>query len=188
MGRPKYALAFGAETLLERIVRVLSSVVAPIVVVAGQTQELPHFGSAVLIERDRLPGGGPLPAMELGLRRLQSTVDAAFVTGCDVPLLQPKFIAAMRDWLDGYDIAVCRDQTHCHPLQAVYRTGLVARIRRLLEVDQYGPRTLIEQSAVRFVSVEELRGVDPDRLSLRNVNTPADYAAALHLAGLTDST
>jgi molybdenum cofactor guanylyltransferase len=41
MGSPKHALKFGEEVLLQRVCRILSTVVEPIVVVAAQDQELP---------------------------------------------------------------------------------------------------------------------------------------------------
>jgi molybdopterin-guanine dinucleotide biosynthesis protein A len=46
---------------------------------------------------------------------------------------------------------------------------------------------LIDLAAVlttRVVTADELRDIDPDLTTLRNVNTPEDYRAALADAGL----
>ena len=40
-GLPKGTLTFGAETMLQRVVRLLGTVVSPIVVVAARGQSLP---------------------------------------------------------------------------------------------------------------------------------------------------
>ena len=42
MGVPKATLPFGLETMLQRVVRLLGTVVSPIVVVAAREQELDH--------------------------------------------------------------------------------------------------------------------------------------------------
>ena len=60
MGRPKLSLPFGNETMLARVVRVLSEVVSPIVVVAAVDQELPPLPSDVIVTRDKQPDLGPL--------------------------------------------------------------------------------------------------------------------------------
>jgi molybdopterin-guanine dinucleotide biosynthesis protein A len=46
------------------------------------------------------------------------------------------------------------------------------------------PFFLLERARAREVDIDELRAVDPELASLRNTNTPEDYAAALHDAGL----
>lgn len=42
MGSPKALLAFGPETMLQRVVRLLVTVISPIVVVAAPQQSLPE--------------------------------------------------------------------------------------------------------------------------------------------------
>ena len=67
MGYSKAILPFGPELMLQRVVRLLSEVVSPIVVVAAPTQELPPFPSDVLIARDQREGRGPLEGLLAGL-------------------------------------------------------------------------------------------------------------------------
>ena len=90
MGRPKLSLPFGSELMLPRVVRILSEVVSPIVVVAATDQVLPDLPSNILIVRDEHEYLGPLAGIELGLRALrESGIEAAYVSSCDVPLLRP---------------------------------------------------------------------------------------------------
>src|SRR6185295_5472848 len=99
MGSPKALLPFGAETMLQRVVRLLATVVSPIVVVAAPQQSLPTLPPDVLVARDEQEGRGPLEGLRAGLKALPDGVDTAYVTSCDVPLLVPGFVRRMIDLL-----------------------------------------------------------------------------------------
>lgn len=183
MGQPKLALPFGPETMLERTIRLLKEVVSPIVVVAAIDQQLPDLDDDILIARDEEPGWGPLGGITVGLGALADLVPAAYVAPCDAPLLQPAFIQAMIEHAQGYDIAVPKEQKFYHPLAAVYRTELAPIARNLIDEKKYRPLFLIEQANSNCVDVDTLRSIDPDLDSLRNMNKPEDYQAALQAAG-----
>lgn len=185
MGQDKATLPFGPECMLQRVVRLVGEVVdlGRIVVVATPGQVLPELPSTVRMTRDERQNRGPLEGLAAGLAVLQDDVDAAYVTSCDVPLLIPAFIARMFDLLDDFDIAVPCEAQHQHPLAAIYRTSVLPSIRRLLSADQLRLRLLFDEVRTREVSVDALRSVDPELSTLRNLNHPADYHAALAAAG-----
>src|ERR1041384_510276 len=85
MGTSKAMLPFGPETMLQRVVRLLGSVVGPIVVVAAVDQLLPDLPTDVIVTRDEREGRGPLEGLRAGLKGLPEDVDGAYVTSCDVP-------------------------------------------------------------------------------------------------------
>lgn len=178
MGRPKLSLPFDGELMLPRIVRILSEVVQPIVVVAAPDQELPLLPEGVLITRDDLPDQGPLRGIACGLERLQGLAVAAYVSSCDVPLLRPAFVREMIARLREHEAAVPDENGFVHPLAGVYRVTLAAKAREILAAGGRSVRLLIEQSRSLRVDVNELRSVDPQLDSLRNLNTLADYEAA----------
>ncbi len=183
MGRPKAGLPFGPELMLQRVVRLLGQVVEPLVVVAAVQQELPPLSPQVRVVRDRRENRGPLEGLRAGLEALQGCADAAYATSCDVPLLVPPFVQMMLQRLDGHQVAVPVDGEFHHPLAAVYRTDVLPEVQSLLAADQLRPRFLFDRVRTCCVPVEELRAVDPDLLTLANLNTPADYAAAARRAG-----
>lgn len=184
MGRAKAVLPFGGELLLPRVVRLLAEVVSPCVVVAAPEQEVPALPAGVPVVRDRQAGRGPLEGLYCGLAALGAAADAAYVTGCDVPLLQPAWVRRMIDLLGDCDVAVPVAGAFHYPLAAVYRTRVVEAIAAMLQRDALRMVSFYEQVATRTVPVESLREVDPDLRSLLNVNRPADYARALQLANL----
>ncbi len=194
MGRPKAWLPFGGEVLLQRVVRRVAEVASPVVVVAAPGQDLPALDPAITIVRDAVGGRGPLQGLLAGLEALAGTAEAAFVSSTDEPFLDPAFIRRLerlrREGTPPYDVAVVRAGGHHHPLGAVYRCALRSEVAALLAEGRLRPFFLFEQVRTLFVEEPllladpELAAADPELASLRNVNTPEDYEAALRDAGL----
>lgn len=185
MGTSKALLPFGPETMLQRVVRILGSVVSPVVIVAAVNQELPDLPAAVIVTRDEQEGRGPLEGLRAGLKALPPNVDAAYATSCDVPLLVPGFVTQMLELADGYDIAVMEIDGFAHPLSAIYRRSTLAHIEELLGRDRLRPAFLFDLVKTRRVRPDEITA-DPDLRTLRNLNTRDEYAAALAAAGIAD--
>src|SRR5439155_6499278 len=89
MGRPKAWLPFAGETMLGRVVRLLGTVVSPLLVVAAPGQDVPPLPCDVEVVRDPERGRGPLQGLAAGLEALTGRAGAAYVSSCDVPFLQP---------------------------------------------------------------------------------------------------
>ena len=183
MGTSKASLPFGPETMLQRVVRLLSDVVAPIVVVAALDQELPQLPPGVIVTRDEHEGRGPLEGLRAGLKALPSAVDAAYVTSCDVPLLETGFVRQMIDLAHDYDIAVMEIDGFTHPLSAVYRRATLPSVEDLLANNRLRPVFLFDAAKTRRVKPEEMTS-DPGLRTLRNLNTREDYERALTEAGI----
>ena len=181
MGSPKALLPFGPETMLQRIVRLLSEVVSPIVVVAAPGQTLPLLPPNVVVTRDEREGRGPLEGLRAGLKALPPHVDA-YVTSCDVPLLVTGFVTQMFDLARDHDVAVMEIDGFPHPLSAVYRRSTLPHIEALLAADRLRPVFLYDAVRTRRVRPGEITA-DPGLKTLRNLNTPEDYRQALAEAG-----
>jgi len=187
MGSPKALLPFGPETMLQRVVRVLGTVVFPIVVVAAEGQGLPDLPAGTIFTRDEREARGPLEGIRAGLKALPPHVDSAYITSCDVPLLVPGFVQRMIDLAEGYDIAVTEIDGFAHPLSAIYRRSALPHAEALLAEDQLRVSHLFTRVRTRRVPTSEMIVVDPELQTLRNLNTKEDYAAALAKAGFTAS-
>jgi molybdopterin-guanine dinucleotide biosynthesis protein A len=179
MGQPKAWLPFGQERMLPRVVRLLSEVVSPIVVVAAPDQEVPLLPAGIDIVRDEEEGRGPLQGLQAGLSALRGRADAAYLSSCDVPFLRPGFVLRMIELLGENAICVPHVGDYHHPLAAVYRIEVAEVAARLLEEGRLRPFFLFDAVATRVVESTELVDVDPGHQSLRNLNTPDDYQAAL---------
>lgn len=183
MGVPKATLPFGPETMLQRVVRLLGTVVSPIVVVAAREQSLPPLPDGVAVTRDEREQRGPLEGLRAGLKALPNSIEVAYITSCDVPLLEPAFVTRMIELLGDHDIAVMEIDGFPHPLSAVYRRDTLPHVEGLLEQDKLRPVFLFDAVRTRRVRPEEMFSVDPQLRTLRNLNTREDYLAALSEAG-----
>ena len=184
MGRPKAWLPFGDEPMLVRVVRLLRQAVEPVVVVAAPDQEVPPLPSEVAIVRDEEKGRGPLQGLAAGLRALHGQVDAAYLSSCDVPFLQPAFVRRLVDLLGEHEICVPRIGDYHHPLAAIYRLTVADVVDRLLTENRLRPFFLFEARPTRVVTAQELAEVDAGFQTLRNLNTPEEYDEALRNAEL----
>jgi molybdenum cofactor guanylyltransferase len=184
MGVPKATLPFGTETMVQRVVRLLGTVVAPVIVVAARGQSLPALPDEVRVARDEREARGPLEGIRAGLSALPASTDAAYITSCDVPLLVPAFVERMIDLMGDHDIAVMEVDGFPHPLSAIYRRDTLPHVERLLAGDRLRPVFLFEAVRTRRVKPEEMTVVDAELRTLWNLNTPEDYRAALARAGL----
>jgi len=116
------------------------------------------------------------------LKALPMDVESAYVTSCDVPLLEPAFVREMLDFASGYDIAVMEIDGFPHPLSAVYRRSVLPPVEDLLAANQLRPVFLFDRVKTRRVRPAEITA-DPELRTLRNLNTADEYQQALADAG-----
>ncbi len=155
MGKPKAWLPFAGELMLHRVVRILSGVVNPIVVVAAPEQEVPPLPEKITLLRDKVKGKGPLQGLAMGLEWLQGKAEAAYVSSCDVPFLRPAFMLRMVDLLGDHKICVPKIGDYHHPLAAVYRTEIIPVVERLIAEDRLRPFYLFQEVPTRIVEACE---------------------------------
>jgi molybdenum cofactor guanylyltransferase len=178
MGTSKALLPFGPETMLQRVVRLLGGAVSPIVVVAAVGQPLPELTNDVILTYDEREGRGPLEGLRAGLKALPPEIEAAYVTSCDTPLLEPGFVLQMTEYARGFDIAVMEIDGFTHPLSAVYHRSTLPVVEDLLQQDRLRPVFLFDAVRTRRVQAVEMTA-DPALRTLRNLNTREDYEKAL---------
>jgi molybdopterin-guanine dinucleotide biosynthesis protein A len=135
------------------------------------------------VARDPEEGRGPLQGLAAGLEALAGRCAAAYLSSCDVPFLRPAFVRRMIELLGGDAICVPEVGGYKHPLAAVYRLDVLPAVRGLLAEGRLRPAFLFDAVPTRFVRPEELADVDPTFQTLRNLNTPEDYEAALREVG-----
>ncbi|MCX8139078.1 MAG: molybdenum cofactor guanylyltransferase [Thermogemmata sp.] len=186
MGRPKEWLDFGGVPLLEHMLRHLREAVREVVVVAAPGQSLPPLPrevvSSVRLVRDPVPYPGPLVGLLTGWLALPPEVEAALVLAVDMPGVPPALLRQWLQWLEeepAVEAVVPYLGDRWQPLLAAYRRCCLPVLQALVEQGNRRLQDLPAALKVRPVSLDQLRALDPRGLSLANLNTPADYAAAL---------
>lgn len=178
MGCDKALLPFGpAEVLLQRVVRLVTEVVPAdrIVCVAAADQLLPLLPTGVQVVRDTEPHLGPLAGLSTGFSAMAPQADAAFVCGCDTPLLAPVLVGRLFELLGDGQAIVPQRAGRIQPLVAVYHSDVLPVAKKLLEQGERSLHALVERCGARMVDAEELRDIDPELLSLESCNTRGDY-------------
>ena len=177
MGRAKALLPFDNEPLIAHVVRKLERVFSEIVVVAAPDQELPSL--PVTLVRDEVAYQGPVSGIYHGLEAATHTI--CFVTSCDAPFLNLMVVAHLLSQIRDYDVVVPFWQERFQPLHAVYRASVAALLKEQLERGELRPIFLFDKVRTHRIQEEEIRWFDPDGLSFLNMNSPAEYEAALQL-------
>jgi molybdopterin-guanine dinucleotide biosynthesis protein A len=181
MGRDKALLTVGGETLLARVATRIRPVVAEVIIVgpASRQEQVPW----ARVVSDIYPAG-PLSGIATGLRAASHPY--AFVAACDMPYLN----GALIDYLlhlakqEQSDAVVPKLTGRPEPLHAVYgRTALPTIEAHLTSrrSEDLKVHLTFNDMQVRWVEEPELRRFDPDLLSFRNINTPADWEQYLSI-------
>lgn len=148
-GADKPSLTVGARTLLDRVLAACPDAAATVVVGPRRPTRRP-----VTWAREDPPGGGPLAALDAGLRHVRS--GTALVLSADLPFLRRSTVGELLTAGEGVDAAVAHDGRD-QPLCAVYRAESLRRELALLH-GEYGTlrdlplRLLVPQLTVRRVT------------------------------------
>jgi len=183
MGRDKRLLPWGVDadgqprTLLQAVVDTLGAVADDVIVVAN---DRPDVRGARVVP-DAIPGSGSLGGILSGVEAARH--DRVFVAAADMPFLNTALVRDLLGRLEDCDAVVPVVDGRPEPLHAVYGPAVAAAARRQIARGQLKIALAFEGLDGVWVPEAELRRLDPDLRSFRNVNTPKDYAGARRDAG-----
>ena len=184
MGRAKPHLPFGNETMLARVVRIVSPLVDEVVLLTARTQDLPDLPYDYTELPDRVEQQGPAAALYEGLKSVDGWAEAVVVLGCDLPLVTAETIEFLFARLQNHEAVIPRYEGLPQPLAAVYSMLALEKLENVLYSGNQRLLACIEPLDTCWVDPRELSPVDPRLGILHNVNTPEAYREALAIAGL----
>jgi molybdopterin-guanine dinucleotide biosynthesis protein A len=124
--------------------------------------------------------------VEAGLLAIGDRAEAVFVASVDSPLLHPAFVEGLLGAFGADDdLLVPHAQGFRHPLTAVWRTSTLPAVTAALAEGVAGPGYLFDRVRTRFLEESALLALpgvaaaDPLLDSLRNANTPEEFAALI---------
>jgi molybdenum cofactor guanylyltransferase len=179
-GRNKAFLRLEGRTLLERLIATLEVLFGEIVLVTREPDL--YAAQPVRIVEDLFAVRSSLTGIHAGLAHART--DCIFVVPCDTPLLQPALIRLLTAQIDlRVDAIVPFVQGFYEPLCAVYSKACLAPIEEQLERGDFKITHFFDRIRLKRIPEEQIKQVDPQLLSFRNVNTPKAYAALKELMG-----
>jgi molybdopterin-guanine dinucleotide biosynthesis protein A len=171
------------EPLVAHVVRRIAGLVDEVVVVVGSEEQREEYsrvldgGIQLLVDIDE--EGSPLVGAITGLERIRG--GCALITGCDVPFILPGAVSMLFSECEGFDGATFQwPNGWIEPLLSVYRVEPALRIA----LEAYGRgdhrlRTVLRGLPhLKLIPIEALRRVDPQLMSLWDVDTREDLAKA----------
>ncbi len=170
----------GGASVLERQLARLRQVVDRIIIIANDTDRF--RGTGVPVIPDLVPDGGALGALYTAVH---SGSESTLVVACDMPFLSEPLLAHLVSAGSGFDIAIPRTARGYEPLCATYSHRAARELRRLIEERRFRLSDVarIPGLHVREVGRDELERFGPEEVLFFNLNTPADHARAIELAG-----
>jgi molybdopterin-guanine dinucleotide biosynthesis protein A len=174
-GSDKASAVVAGRPLLEWVVRGVSPACAAIVVVGARGQAIAGFETEhrLTFVEDEYPDQGPLAGLVSGLPAVSTPL--VFAVSCDVPLVQPGLIAGLATIAKGFDVLVPEVGGFLQPLHAVYRVAACLPVfRAAVQAGRLKITSGYSGLRVRTVGELEVRTLDPDLASFRNVNRADD--------------
>lgn len=172
-GREKYFFRYQGKTFIERLVESLSRVVDEIVLVAKNPEQCERFSYLydVRCVHDIKQGMGPIGGIHAGV--LASQGDVIFICACDMPCITPQVVSRLFESLGDYDAVIPSwNQEMLEPLHAVYRKKSL--MRYLENHNSLSLRDMVLSLHSRFISIDDLRSLDPQLISFTNINKMED--------------
>jgi molybdopterin-guanine dinucleotide biosynthesis protein A len=161
--------------LIEHIVNRLRPLFSSLLIVTSSPESYRFLG--LPMTADRIKGAGPLAGIHAALSEI--TVPEAFITGCDMPLLDARLIRHLCSVVGDSDAAVPYPEGLPEPLYAVYNTSALPIIEALLSRGERSINRAIDALSVRRIDSEEILRLVPDFSTFANINNREDLLRLL---------
>ena len=169
-GLNKAFIKVRGERLIEKTLRIYRELFQEVLIVTNSPLDYLEFDAAIVT--DIIPGKASLGGIYTGL--FFATSEYAFVTACDMPFLNARFIQFMMEKTGQHDIIVPRSAEGLQPLHAIYSRNLLKPIRRLIDADRLKITELFKKQKVLEIPREDCLSFDPEERLFMNINTPED--------------
>jgi len=170
MGVNKAFVVIDGERLIDRIMKIFRDLFKDVIVVTNSP--LDYLDLDVTLVTDIYPGKKALGGIYTGL--FYATCPHAFIAACDMPYLNPRFIACMMEQAPAYDIVVPQTPEGLEPLHAIYAKSCLPSMKRLINQDKLKITGFYKGLKCLAISDAILKTFDPDMRMFINVNTQED--------------
>jgi molybdopterin-guanine dinucleotide biosynthesis protein A len=182
MGKNKALLSLPgnkAVTFIEYLVSLLEEFCSETLIVArDQAHVRDYVFPGVRVTFDETPGIGPLMGVYSGLSAIHTT--HALVVAVDLPCIQPallSFLLSQRLPTDTLLVPLVHNIPQV--LLAIYPRSVLPFVKEQLLQGRRDLRCLLNIAPVQFVEEAQLRQIDPQLRSFKNINTPEELRQVL---------
>lgn len=175
MGHEKSRVEFQSVPMIQRVADALGSCLSRVRVVIRPGSEPPIDLPCI---EDGHEVRAPIVGVLAALRCCESS--AVLVVACDLPEIDPRVVLALLSLVpvEGVaDVVAPLGPRGHEPLLAVYRPSLIPEIERRIQAGEYSLQHLLREVNTLGIPEADLRQIDPELRSLRNINYPEDVVA-----------
>jgi molybdopterin-guanine dinucleotide biosynthesis protein A len=172
MGVNKAFVVMDGKRLIDRTLEIFRGLFEEVIVVTNSP--LDYLDLDVTIVTDIYPGKKALGGVYTGL--FYASCSHAFVAACDMPYLNPRFIACMMEQAPAFDIVVPQTPEGLEPLHAIYAKSCLPGMKRLINQDRLKVSGFYKGLKCFSIPESIQKTFDPDMRMFINVNTREDLA------------
>jgi molybdopterin-guanine dinucleotide biosynthesis protein A len=178
-GKNKALVRIGGKRILDRIYEVFTILFDKIILVTNDPLQYMEWDFDIVT--DIFPIRSSLTGIHTGLFYI--TTPYAFFVACDIPFIKKELIEILLDGVEsGIDIVIPETSKGVEPLCSVYSKRCFKPIEEQLEKKSLKIQRVFQKVRVKKISEDILRTIDPDLVSLSNINTPDDLTRAKQAA------
>lgn len=173
-GEPKALMELAGRRIIERIVDVLGSVLADLLIVTN-TPDLYAFLGLPMVP-DVFPDHGSLGGIYTGLKATKG--EAAFTVACDMPFLKPEVVRLVVSRAGEADVVIPKVGDQYETLHALYAKACLPHMEAVLQAKRFRVVGFFPQVKVLEIPEAEVARLADPAICFMNVNTPDELARA----------
>jgi molybdenum cofactor guanylyltransferase len=178
-GKNKALVRIGGKRILDRIYEVFTILFDKIILVTNDPVQYMEWDFDIVT--DIFPIRSSLTGIHTGLFYI--TTPYAFFVACDIPFIKKELIGVLLAGVEpSIDIVIPETSKGVEPLCSVYSKRCFKPIEEQLEKKSLKIQQVFQKVRVKKIPEDILRTIDPDLVSLYNINTPDDLARAKQAA------
>ncbi|MBN2224750.1 MAG: molybdenum cofactor guanylyltransferase [Deltaproteobacteria bacterium] len=182
MGTDKSFLDLGGVPIIGHVIRVMTSAFPRVLIITNDPDKYARFG--LPMKADIISGIGTLGGIHSGLTYLKDS--AALFVASDMPFIRPALIDYLVSAFHDTDAVVPYLNGEYEPLLAIYARGCLPAVEKTIASRKRRVVDFLSGIRLRTIRNDEFSLVDPDYLSIFNINTPEDYERAKRIVEVRD--
>ena len=173
-GENKALVEMSGIRLIERVIGVMEPLFEHLIIITNTPRDYAYLKLPMV--EDLIKGLGPLGGIFTGLQTMPD--EAGFFVACDMPFLNRELIHHMVDVMEDFDAVVPKVDWKIEALHAIYTKSCIPAVEELIHNRDYQIFKFFPKVRVRYLSKEEIRGLDPEMRSFFNINKPEELLNA----------
>jgi molybdopterin-guanine dinucleotide biosynthesis protein A len=177
-GENKAFLSINGEFVIDRVLKIFKELFDETIIVTNSP--LDYLDYDVRIVTDIIKGKAALGGIYTGL--FYASSEHCFVSACDMPFLDKRFIEYMISSIKGYDIIVPHASDGLQPLHSIYSKKCIPLMKKLIDRDDLKIRILYKKMNTLTLPTDTIRSFDQNERMFLNINSHEDFKRILTMS------